>query len=139
MNGKVDCAIARALEVRIAVLEQQHSTFERSAVDHMARAANEESTIHERLDELVSEVHKIPEMVSTKINESRSQLREEIDKDHPRRHEVVTPRALMLAASLLGVMLVAGMTATMVVWDKIDQTSQAPIRIEQSYDAPEHK
>jgi len=131
----MDTEKLRDVEIRVAVLEQQHHNFERSAVDFMQRAANEESSIHERLDELVNEVHKIPEMVSTKINESRTQLRAEIDKDHPRRHEVVTPRALMLAATLLAVVLVAGMSATMIVWDKIDDTAHA----EQQYDAPESK
>jgi hypothetical protein len=129
----MDTEKLRDVEIRVAVLEQQHHNFERSAVDFMQRAANEESSIHERLDELVNEVHKIPEMVSTKINESRTQLRTEIDKDHPRRHEVVTPRALMMAATLLAIVLVAGMTATMVVWDKIDDTAH----IEQQYDSSE--
>jgi hypothetical protein len=125
-----------ALEVRVAVLEKQQSTFERSAIGFMQHAANEENSIHERLDEIVSEVHKIPEMVSKKINESRRDMREESDKAYPRRHEVVTPRALYAFAGILAIVLVAGMTGTMVVWDKIDNTVQASPRIEQTYETP---
>lgn len=115
--------IKPSLEVRVAVLEQKQSIFEHTVVEQNQRAAYEDSSIHSRLDELVSEVHKIPEMVSTKLNECRNDMRDEIDKDHPRRHEVVTPRALISAAGLLAVVLVAGMSVTMVVWNKIDYSA----------------
>jgi hypothetical protein len=114
-----------ALTVRVAVLEKQQATFEKSAISFMQHAANEENSIHDRLDEIVSEVHKLPEMVSKKINESRTEIRDEIDKAHPRRHEVVTPRALYAFAGILALVLVAGMTTTMVVWDKIDNAVAA--------------
>jgi hypothetical protein len=71
-------------------------------------------------------------MVSKKINESRTEMRNEIDKAHPRRHEVVTPRALYAFAGILAVVLVAGMTVTMVVWDKIDNATH----VEQPYETP---
>ena len=131
--SKTNQAGIDGLAVRITVLEQQHVAFERSAMDFMRRSATEEDGIHKRLDELVTEVHKIPEMVSTKLNECRIEAREEMDKAHPRRHEVVTPRALYAFAGILAIVLVAGMTATMVVWDKID--SKQPIATEQ-YDGP---
>lgn len=114
-----------ALEVRLTILEQQHNSMERSAMEFMRHATSEENSIHQRLDELVHEVHKIPEMVSSKLNECRLDMRVEMDKAHPRRHEVVTPKALMMAAGLLAVVLVAGMSATMVIWDKVDDRAHA--------------
>lgn len=112
------------LAVRIAVLEQQHISFERNAMGFMTRAANEELSIHKRLDEIVAEVHKIPEMVSTKLTECRNEMREEIDRDYPRKHEVVTWVRLMLVSTFIGALLVAGMTGTMIVWDKVDQATE---------------
>lgn len=112
-----------ALEVRVAVLEKQQATFERTSISFMQHAASEENSIHERLDEIVSEVHKIPEMVTTKLNEARTDIREEMDRTHPKKHEVVTPRALFLAAGLMASLFVAGMTTTMVLWDKVDDAS----------------
>ena len=127
MTGIADKRLA--LEVRVAVLEKQQATFERTSISFMQHAASEENSIHERLDEIVSEVHKIPEMVSSKLTECRKDMREEMDRTHPKKHEVVTPRALFLAAGLMASLFVAGMTTTIVVWDKIDNA----VHIEQPH------
>lgn len=108
------------LTVRMAVLEQQHLSFERSAMAFMRNATNEETGIQGRLDRLVEEVHRIPNGVAEQLNQCRADMRAEIAREYPKKHEIVTPKALMMAASLMAGVLVAGMTVTMVVWDKID-------------------
>jgi len=112
-------------EVAIQLLQRQHETFESTSIEFLRKSAREEESIHHRLDSMIKDIHSIPEMVSSKLQECRADMRSEVDKAYPRRHEVVTPKALMMAAGLLAVVLVAGMTTTMLVWDKIDTSSHA--------------
>lgn len=122
------------LEVRVAVLEQRSLSFEKSAMEFMRTVSKEENSIHARLDDLLAQVHRIPDLINTKLSQTRADMRNEISASYARKHEVVTPRVLMLAATLMGALLVAGMTGTMVVMDRIEES-----HVEQPYDAPERK
>jgi hypothetical protein len=123
------------LEVRVAVLEQRSLSFETSAMEFMRTVSKEENSIHARLDDLLAQVHRIPDMINTKLAQTRADIRGEIDAAYARRHEVVTPKVLMAAATIMAAVLVAGMTGTMIVMDRISDAQ--PIEI--SYDVPERK
>jgi hypothetical protein len=50
-------------------------------------------------------------------------MREEIGDSYAKKHEIITPKALITALALSAAILVAGMTVTVVVYDKINTVS----------------
>lgn len=106
--------------VRLGVLEQQQHSFEQASVEFLGRSAREEAGIHARLDEISGNVYRIPEMVSNKLASCQLEVRKEVGENYAKKHEVVTPRALIVAMGLAASILVSGIGATVLIYDKIN-------------------
>jgi len=117
-------------QVRLGLLEQQQNTFEQASVEFLSRSAREEASIHARLDEISGNVYRIPEMVSNKLAACQLEVRREVGDNYAKKHEVVTPRALIIAMGLAASILVSGIGATVVIYDKINEVSH-----QENYDA----
>lgn len=124
MSDDKKCDSVRDLEVRVAVLENQHGSFQRTSIEYMQRAAEEENSIHKRLDELMRQVLGIPDIINQRLAQTREDMRREINETYAKRYEVVTPKTLLLAASLMAALFVAGMSGSIFVMDRIDGARQ---------------
>jgi hypothetical protein len=109
--------------VRLGILEQQQHNFEQASVEFLGRSAREEAGIHARLDEISGNVYRIPEMVSNKLAACQASVRKEVGENYAKKHEVVTPRALIIAMGLAASILVSGIGATVIIYDKINAVS----------------